>query len=230
MTLYLSASSIKDFLTCPQRFKYRTMASGSNIGTQEMAVGTVVHKLIEECWNNKTKWNTLKKELIKEHDFDSVGVDLINTCEKNFCNIFYPLLYKDDLIEHSFKIKLKEGVYLVGRMDRISKNRAIVIDWKTGYESYYTIKNDVQFIIYSYAFEKEFGRKPSTVACASLSDGKLLRYEYNKRNEETLFQNVIPQMIAQIKADIFYKSGVFHNACKNCSYVATCWDTEKDWR
>src|ERR1035437_1349168 len=69
----LSASAIRDYLSCPDKLKYRMLVSGEAIKTPQMILGTIVHRVIE----NYNMWNTYEEGIsLANHYLDEENISL----------------------------------------------------------------------------------------------------------------------------------------------------------
>lgn len=216
----LSASSIKDWLVCPQRYFWRTAHPELVVPTPAMYAGTIVHELLEKEWANP-KIEEVAKEKVKSEE--RIVSEKVLTSIHNYQKYLHMFSLKnDDLIEHHFNITLKKGVVLTGVIDRITTN-GILIDWKTNKINTYKLDTDVQFLIYNFAYKHLFKRNPTQVVMLNLYLDKITRLGIDaKRNEEILFDNIIPSIIRQIKAKNFPYNGVFSDSCRWCAYKDAC--------
>lgn len=223
--IYLSASSIKDFISCSRRFAYRVYQSDLAIATQEIAIGDIVHHAIENHWNDREAGFNFSYAESSKRDIDSIGKQQLDRCLTNYYDYHTQYLTLNDEIEYNFKYKLYDDVYLVGKMDRIIKSTNTVIDWKTGDSFVSTINNDIQFLVYYAVYKRLFGITP-TVLYINLNKNKTLAYRHNPKFEDELFNRVIPKILDVIHLKDFVKEGYFNNACKSCSFIQDCWKEE----
>jgi len=220
MSVYLSASSIRDFIVCSQRVLYRIKKPFPSVPNKEMIIGEVTHEVIEKGWRDRG----LAMSLVEKAGYNKnlLSADIENI--KFFVDIFFlnfsHYLAEDDLIEYSFKLNLYDDVFLVGKMDRISNGN--VFDWKTTARPPKRLDNDVQSIIYNYAYESLFKEKAASVNVASLSKGILIPYIRSEMHERELFDRIIPKMIRAIRNEWYEKSGLFNGSCYRCSYKLGC--------
>ena len=100
----------------------------------------------------------------------------------SFYRNFQHLLTEEDDAEKFFRIKLETDVLLVGKMDRVVKPSGLVLDWKTSASSISNINDDVQFLIYYYAYTRLYNKPPSLVAYVSLLNEKLISLNIERSN------------------------------------------------
>jgi RecB family exonuclease len=215
--IYLSASSIKDFISCERKYWYRRFASDRRATSIEAETGTVVHKAIEKYWNKpKQGYNYLSR--YKEPYDSKKAVRALDT----FYDKFQSLLSKDDLVEHEFSLPYSVGVDLIGMFDRVTP-MGIIYDWKTNNKLPVNLSSDPQFILYYYAYKNLHGKPPASLYFASLKFGRLVKFNYNKTKEDILLKEIIPDMLEHIDAEKFNPTGVFRfTTCKYCFFKEHC--------
>jgi len=174
----LSASLIKDYLSCRKKGFYRINHPEQAIKTDDMIIGEIVHKVIEEDWNKDMLFALEHAQKIKEGynivDPDPKRLNRLNRCIKNFFINFKYLIRNDDEIEKFFRVPFLEDIAIMtGKMDRVTKD-VIIIDWKTGGTFPKSIDNDIQFIIYYISYKQIYKEYPKKVFFVSLDKGKLI--------------------------------------------------------
>lgn len=225
MSIYLSASSISDFIKCPQKVMYRIKKTVPTIPSKEMTMGTIVHLALEKTWQDRDKAYKLihaegKKEGLAKADIYNMEFML----DMFFLN-FQPSLREDDKIEFNFKVPLHDDVYVVGKMDRISNGN--VYDWKTG-QTATNLAYDVQCIIYDWAHTRLFERSAKSICIASLKKGELIPYHKDSLYVDEVFNRIIPRMIRTIKSESYERLGLFNHSCFRCPFKVGCLEREKD--
>jgi len=82
------------------------------------------------------------------------------------------------LIEHSFKLPIMDGVYLIGKMDRVESD--VFYDWKTAGKppGRYELR-DIQFMFYWWAFRQLYGCDPRAIYYGYLMGGKCYNVNMN---------------------------------------------------
>lgn len=219
MSIYLSASSISDFIKCPQKVLYRRTKPFPEVRSKEMIVGEIAHKAIEVGWDNRQLALEVINRMSKENNLGAKEKGDLEFCIDVYFLNFRRLLNKDDLVEYNFKFPLHDDIFLVGKMDRIYNEN--ILDWKTGKVST-KLSSDPQCIIYDYAYRKIFGKEPSSICIASLSTGELIPYRSEKFKVKELFENIIPRMIKTIKTESYERLGMFNHSCFRCPYKLGC--------
>jgi len=217
--IYLSASSISDFIQCSQKVMYR-FSKTQQIPTKGMTVGRITHEAIEKGWNDKSMAYDVVKKLGSANDLarlDVIGMEFM--MDIFFLN-FRSRLGDNDLIEYKFKLPLYDDVFIVGKMDRISNGN--IFDWKTKSIIPKSLSNDVQCIIYDYAYEKIFHEPAKSINVCSLSKGSLVPYIKKDIYVDEIFENIIPRMIKTVKNNSFERTGMFNHSCFMCPYKQVC--------
>jgi hypothetical protein len=218
MKVYLSASSIKNFISCPKKCLYRVTQPDLEVPTKKSIIGRIAHKAVELGWDDREIAYKVIKEECKSSRLTKDDVISLQFYVDLFHLNFRPLLGKEDLIEHSFKLPIYDDVFLVGKIDRISNGN--VFDWKTG--KLPKAMNDIQCFVYDYAYSRIFKSKPKSVCMASLSEGNIVPYLGNKMYESEILDNIIPRMIKTIRERSYERLGMFNESCFKCPYKRAC--------
>lgn len=219
MSIFLSASSIADFIKCPQKVLYRRTKRVEEVPSREMIIGKIAHAAIEKGWSDRARaveivnyWS--KSERLSAKDKN----DLLFYVDMFFLN-FRGLVGEKDEIEYNFKLSLYDDIYLVGKVDRISNGN--LFDWKTGRVAT-KLSTDIQCIIYDYAYEKIFGKQAKSICLAALATGELIPYSRNDFYVKEVFDKIIPRMIKTIKNESYERLGMFNHSCFRCPYKSGC--------
>lgn len=220
MSIYLSASSIADFIKCPQKVLYRLKKTVPMVESKAMYVGSAVHLALEKGWNNRDKAQSIGRSEGKSKGLAKADLTNIEFYIDMFFLNFKQYVSDGDLIEHHFKVPLHDDVFLVGKMDRVSKGN--IYDWKTGSSFSKKTESDVQCIIYEYAYERLFSKKPASVCIAALGKGEIYPYKRDELYVAEIFNNIIPRMIKTIKNGSYERLGLFNHSCFMCPYRAGC--------
>lgn len=219
MSIYLSASSIADFIKCSQKVLYRRTKPFPEVRSKEMIIGTIAHRALEKGWKSKDRaYSIVHSEAKAEGLLKSDVVNLEFQMDMFFYN-FKHLVKEDDLIEYNFKVALYDDVFIVGKMDRISMGN--VIDWKTGRVAT-KLSNDIQCIIYSWSYNKIFENNPKSICVASLAKGELIPYVEDTMYVKEVFERIIPRMIKTIKTESYERLGMFNHSCFRCPFKVGC--------
>lgn len=217
--IYLSASSISDFIQCSQKVKYR-FSKTLQIPTKGMTIGRIAHEAIEKGWKDKGTAYEIVHRLGEANDLSHSDIGNMEFMMDVFFLNFKPSLSENDKVEYTFKLHLHDDVFIVGKMDRIANGN--IFDWKTSSRVPKRLDNDVQCIIYDYAYEKIFGEPAKSVNVCSLSKGNLVPYMKKEIYVREVFDNIIPRMIRTVKNESFERTGMFNHSCFMCPYKQVC--------
>lgn len=220
MSINISASLLNDYISCSRKAYYRVFKRDVAVPNKYMIMGTIVHDAIEKYWDNKDRAFRYVTAQTDERNLSNETDNLLTYVDTYF-NEFSKFIRKGDLIEKFFKLKMDNGVYLVGKFDRVSNG--VIYDWKTSSKPPRNLENDVQFIIYYHAYRKMYKKPPTAAFYASLAQGRLIPYSYNEFYYNELFNGVIPDLINDIKSKNFNREGIFKKGtCYFCSYKEDC--------
>jgi CRISPR/Cas system-associated exonuclease Cas4 (RecB family) len=225
---------MKDFDKCSSRYYYRINNPEYGVPSVPMKVGTLVHKVMESA--NTTTYKlayasgmTEIKKLGLEGEDKKFAVDKLDKSLNNYLTYFKSLTTAGDEVEINFRIPFDTNVNLVGRIDRLNKQRGMVIDWKTSTKDPFQINTDVQFLLYKYAFNYLYHKLPTSVLYANLFTGKLISLQDEGNVNYNNLQKVrIPSMVHRIKDGDFHLEGrKKKGVCENCPYKETCFRENK---
>jgi len=216
MSVYVSATAIKDYLSCSKKLYWRTNFPEVGVVNDYMKVGTVVHHAIELHWNDSMKCLHYLISNLKNIDHSHA-----TKCIGNFTDYFAPLLTEEDEVEVKFKMFLGDDTYLIGKIDRISNG--VVYDWKTARKPPRNIDKDIQFMIYYLAYKSMHEKAPNAVMYGALTSGTLINYTPDEHLLGVLQNEIIPEVVNSLKNNAFYKHGVFESStCYGCIYKEAC--------
>jgi CRISPR/Cas system-associated exonuclease Cas4 (RecB family) len=222
----LSATSINDFLECPQRFWYRTNHPEASKVSDHVVFGGVVHDAIE-------KFDNLDEALdwsLTEWDIKSQSGNFMPDKQvkkppksfkrmlKNYYNVIEPEIDGGEK-EVFFRLPWKgttEEIEVLGKMDRVTDS---VYDWKTGARkpSKYQL-HALQFYLYAWAYEKIHGRPPKAVYYGFLNSGSIIEVDIKPilmENVESTIDYVIENMDKDPIRVVGYQ-------CSGCFYKEIC--------
>lgn len=225
MSIYISASSIIDYLKCEKIVDFRINSPEKGLQNENMIVGTMVHQAIEKFWNSRDKGINDIKSQLAVLGFTSTIKKKAVTSITNFYDNYALLLSDKDLVEHRFRIKLHDDVFLVGKMDRVSDD-GIIYDWKTAFRPPDEIETDPQFIIYYTAYLKLFNKQPLSVLGVYLMQNKVVPYVPNQYYIDLLYNTIIPRMESDIRRKELPKSGRFKGVCDSCIFKKACFEDD----
>lgn len=220
MSIYISASGLLDYISCNRKSYYRIFKPIEPVKSLEQIRGTVVHKVLQEYWQDHSLAMQNIPTVAKQFGLQESELDNVRYFVHNFFDSFYGYVKDGDLIEHNFKLKLDNDVYLVGVFDRISDGK--VFDWKTTKKTPANLSGNIQFIVYNYAYNKLFNSKPVAMYYASLNDRKLVMYYDIEAYSNVLLNELIPSFIKDVRDKNFIRNGVFSGACYKCDWRSHC--------
>ena len=193
-----------------------------------MLMGSIVHRALELYWNDFDK----AIEYVNREKFPILNANNYGYMEKCTSNFFKNFKHrvsgKEVVIEQFFKLPLDDNVFLVGKIDRISDGN--IYDWKTSQRVPTDLDNDIQLMIYHYAYMRTYGKKPEGVFYGILSQGVLVPYKFNKFYFSELFDSIIPEVVDKVRNNSLNKDGLFRKgSCHRCPYIKHCvTDKEND--
>lgn len=220
MPIYVSASALKDFVSCSQKVYFRIFETGEAVPSREMKMGTIAHKVLEKAWNNERSAYDLVEKLCDDGGLDRTSRNSVHHFIGTYFERFNIMVQNDDKIEKRFKVKLYDDVYLVGVFDRVT--RGTVIDWKTTAKPPKKIDGDIQFILYDIAYNLIYNKPAEGLYLAALSDGSLVRYSESKQHSTVLMEQIVPEFVETVRKKSFKKEGLFNGACYRCPYKLQC--------
>lgn len=217
--IQLSASSIKDFISCEMKYYYRINAPEQAAETVELVRGKLIHEILEKGWRDRNSANKIASGL----RISNTNMDKIILWMDKFFENFRPLCKDTDNVEQFFKLPY-EGIKIVGKIDRIL-DADVVIDWKSSASKPRNLENDIQFILYDWAYTRMFGKRPSVMFIGHLPTGSLIKYEENPIFRKLLFDEIIPTMIGKIQSKSYAHTGIFQwvKQCDRCVFQEYCY-------
>ena len=225
MSIYLSASSIKDFISCSKKVEYRYKKPFPEVVSKGMLLGKITHYILETGWQDRDLANKILDGQASKHKLLKADRTNLSFYIDMFFLNFQPYLKDTDMIEHKFKIPLHDDVFLVGTMDRISNGN--IYDWKTTSRVSKSVSNDIQCIVYDFAYRSLFNKTASGMCIGWLPKGQLIPFVRDELYYREVSSNIIPRMIKTIKADNFERTGMFNHSCFWCQYREGCLGNRK---
>ncbi len=236
-TLTLSPSSVKAYEDCPLKFKYQKIMRVPQPPNTAFELGSVIHKVVEDMAQKKTKHEKVTKEecMKKLQESWETKTYLNRTDEGNAKSRAEKMIdtylewengTKNVLVgtEIAFEVEI-EGVTFKGRIDRLEKNpdgKLEIIDFKSGktVKTKKEVKTDPQLNIYAKAIEKLKNETPAKAT--------LFYVEQDTKREYDITQESLKDAMALIKTTIneildenFEPTPSFQ-ACMFCPYGAIC--------
>ena len=240
----LSATSIKDYVECQSKMRYRRMRLKGLPVSTALIKGGVIHDVIELYENSTitaeempyTYQETLTKRLMEPNvQFDRwSSVDkLLKSGQKLLRNY---LKYKQGEIlevEWSFEFDRNtvDGIpyQIIGRIDQVAiiDGLTSVVDIKSSRlkPTEFEIAGDYQFTMYALAYLMEHGAIPANVFNFHLESGSYIEYPRTK-SDIKLFcikMDKIVYELSEIKQwQDHHKDKGWH--CNRCMYREVCYD------
>lgn len=220
--LYLSVSSLRDYLACPKRFWWRSRKKSQPEINEYVLRGQIIHNAIETCDTLEDALEFAGNKYAK--DFLSAGIPQdVEKMLYNYYEKIEPVLEvrNPDNIELMFKVKWNSNTFIVGKIDRISSDKTKLYDWKTSFRtpSTHTL-HDPQFYVYQWAISKLYDVEPE-VYYGHLMSGKLFRVDIN----EKMWYN-IKYLINEVSGELQkrkYFPRVPGYQCESCFFKTVCW-------
>jgi len=222
----LSATSIGDFLECPQRFWYRTHHPEAAKLSDHVIFGGIVHEAIEKFDNfdDALAW-ALKEWELRSQDGNFMPDKQVKKPPKSFKRMlenYYKQI--EPMIEGGEKEMFfsfpwngrTEEIKIIGKMDRVTDTA--VYDWKTSGRkpSKYQL-HSIQFYIYAWAYRNIYGRD-AEVYYGYLNGGDLIRIDIKPALVDNVTET-IEYVIENMDKDPIRICGY---QCSNCFYREIC--------
>ena len=210
-------------MACSSQYYFRRYYKEEGVQTEPMAIGSAAHELIEKYWRNEKEALDKVESVCDKYSVKTRGK--VYLFVENFFKHFEPLVSENDSIEENFKVPMGDDIYMVGKWDRVIPG-GILFDWKTNKRTPNNIDKDIQFMIYHKSYWIKTGQEPRATYFASLNSGRLIRYNYNESYANILYNQIIPDMIANIREGRFSKEGMlkYFPPCNFCTFKEYCWN------
>ena len=233
--IYLSATLIKDFISCPHKVYLRTTFPDHAEITGDIFAGTIVHNALEKFWKNRDEaLNFVTEEILRNESILSggLGAKIITSINNFFSSPLVDLLSDADLIEHKFRLpfsSLSNKAFIVGKMDRITKD-GVIIDWKTSSRTPKTISGDPQMLLYFWAYRKLYAKNPAAILYASLYNDKVVEFTFDLPTYSYFINSIVPSIITAISKNRAEPLGMFNNSCYMCQFKQICKDVLSEYK
>ena len=210
----LSASKLKVYESCPKRYKLQYLIGQRGEANLWGIIGSAAHKAIELYYRDQTPIGVTLQERVNKHlTPDTEGFEYYHaTYQAIYASLqsFDPTLYKPVEMEKYFRLPYPNVdnpiCTLEGYIDVIGDT--YIVDYKTGGDtpSKKSLSDDLQFIIYYWAYNQLYGAYPKEIIYHRLRNHKQIRQ--SKFNLEKL-----DTIIHKFLTDTFEYD---MNACENC--------------
>jgi CRISPR/Cas system-associated exonuclease Cas4 (RecB family) len=209
----VSASRLKTFMLCPKKFWYRYFCENEEPANIYTMLGSSVHYAISEYFENGTQpeYSFMQKwdEISSGHNLDT-NVSLYRR-GLNILRDYRWYEEKPKFVEFEFNIPYpadKPFCYINGVFDQVYDWG--VVDMKTNNEkpTKPELDNDLQFIIYHFAYTQLFGRKPQKMIWRHLMTMEDI--EVNCDNKE----HILYEAVVSLLNNVYW----FRRTGKHCNY------------
>lgn len=171
----LSATKIQTYMTCPTWYKYRYIQGVSDRPNVYGLFGSAMHKAIEQWYSDGKDPHITLQEKMSDIHWDTQFIEQASRLTAQGHSMLDTL----DLAEHIpvdlekyFNLPYPNAENAIctiqGYID-VATDKYIV-DWKTGKEKPTKLNDNIQFIIYYWAFEQLYGKAPDYVVYHRLRD------------------------------------------------------------
>lgn len=230
--MYLSATSIKDYLSCPQKFEYRLQGEEQEANAYFVR-GIAVHETIEnqnlETTGEAKSWFLERfSELVNERNpefpyrntFSSMAQESYQMLD-NYYNIIHPSQPPIRQVELFFNVSIGE-IEFSGKIDQIRDGS--IYDWKTTMKPLDDVVRvaDYQFTLYDMAYKELYGEYPRHTYYGHLYEGKLIELERTQEDYDYLY-SVASQITVAIEEEIFPRNYDKYG-CFYCPFKHLCFD------
>ncbi len=244
--LRLSLSKTKTFLNCKKQFKYNYILKIPQKEQIYHTFGKFAHKILEDFHNAyingstnsfSVEMNIAWKNALNEFN-DKLTPELRKECW-GIVDSYLKKIYKQKkldilpevlLCEKEFNIELKEGITLVGAIDRIQKDKDgifHVVDYKTTKNKKYLKDDYFQLITYAFILLQDYPEIEKVRGSYSLlrHDFEDVTFEFSKQEILEIKDKYI-KYAEQIIKEVDYPANV-NNLCPWCPYADLCEDYKK---
>jgi CRISPR/Cas system-associated exonuclease Cas4 (RecB family) len=237
----ISASKIKTFKMCPRKYKHRYIDGIKDDSNISAVWGKSLHTAIQMKYlHNRNPIIVFQDEMIREFDhhntnnielrgeeyynkFIKLGKDILSKLD---WSLLVPMVYEDKMLLEQyfiFPFPFENPICQIeGYIDLIDQ-RGYVVDHKSGKEkpTEKMLNNDVQFIIYYWAYLQEFKTAPTTMYWHHLRTQTLYTVDVHGDFEYKCDQ--LKQDIQALLATELYHRKEHDSFCeKYCPYFNKC--------
>jgi DNA helicase-2/ATP-dependent DNA helicase PcrA len=235
-----SYSQIETFQRCPLQYKYMYILKVPSPPSGALAFGETIHKALQSFYEQFRQDRSVNLNyLLKLYDELWIPVGYSSKKEhkeklaagKDMLTNYYKTFHHQDLnilgIERNFKIKLDEGIYLTGKIDRVDNkgNENIeIIDYKTGSKpDERKLKKNLQFGLYALAAIDKglYGKDPVqiTLTFYYLQDMEKISMKKSFKEILTVKEDVLKTIETIKQSDFLPKVGPW---CDFCPFKMIC--------
>lgn len=238
----LSATRIKQYLTCPRQYRYVYVERLPVTLTPQLVFGKAIHQVLQQLhiWYLEndalpgqdeafTQFMELWREALRvgqpifteksgtPEQFETIAGPIIGNFLRRYGSL-PPLA-----VEFAFELEWRDHV-LCGIIDRIevADTGLVVVDFKTGKAkpTIASLNNDLQLTIYAYAVEQVFSVPVERVVFHHLRSDAEMPTTRDAGDFRHLLEAVLPSVVSGIEAGMFPPSYGFH--CNWCDFRERC--------
>lgn len=234
--MYLTATSLKDYLLCGFKFKLAHVDKlRKKIPKAILAFGTTIHAAIAKRFiENVSAPETFRKIWVVEDktQYEYSNGDDHKTLLQQGEQLLVEWEGHDETkklepisVEQSRYVEIANQVPFYSTIDFVGNEGRLLLDWKTAISKYpeHKAKLDLQLTAYAYILA-ELERVPEEVGFGVLIKKKLpeIQYLFASRTAEDLknFEKLVLNVWEQVKAEKFLKTPGFH--CSWCDFLPIC--------
>lgn len=228
----LSASKLKTFSSCPRKFMYEYVHRQEKVRNAYAAMGTAVHRAIDSTYNawrmnltardpREVYWETWASEVMNNAGMQveqKIMLDGLSMIEKYDFTRRTPL---DTEIE--FRLPFPNAIEPICEMHGFIDQ---MFDWgfvdlKTSKRKpmQFALDNDLQFIVYKWAFKQLTSENPSFVSWFHLRTQEDIPFNLSKDKTDFAL-HVIERILQAGESDTYDRC--IGESCVFCSYREVC--------
>lgn len=243
----LSATSVKDYVVCRSRMRYRQLRPTKTLVGTALIKGGAIHDTIEMYEKSEITAEqipyTYQKLLTSRLAMDNVVFSrwdstnkLLSSGQKMLQN--YLDNRRGNILDTEWSFEYDMGTpenipyQIIGRIDQIASidGQDCVIDIKSSREkpTPYEILGDYQFSMYALAYKLEYGNLPHKIYNFHLNSGEYIEYPRSNRDVAN-FRRKLDEIVVELSSiktwGEYHKDKGWH--CNSCMYRDICYDTDK---
>lgn len=241
----LSPSRANDFLSCPLRYRYRTIDQLPEDPSPAAIRGTLIHRVLEVLFDLPAEQRTMSEafDLLEEifettaaQDPDqaallsSAGMTATNSRSliEHYFTMEHPARIQPAHRELGIAAMIVDGFTIRGfidRVDRSSDGRIRIVDYKTGKAPRPGFESDAMFQMrfYALAWWRSTGEVPSMLQLLYLGSRDIVRYEPHEAELIATERKILAVRDAIHRSA---NAGTFHASpsklCQWCSFQSVC--------
>jgi len=234
--MYLTISSIKDFLLCPFKFKLSHIDRlQKKVPKAILAFGTTIHNSIATYYvEKKMPKDTFKaiwqEEAGKEYEYNGDTHEVLLEQGEKILEQWYSASetpHEATSVEKQRYIEIANQVPFWSTIDFTGEDGDLLLDWKTSSAKYpeSKVKLDLQLTAYSYVLA-ETEKMPAKVGFGVFIKKKTpeIQYLFSVRTKEDLknFEKITLKVWQDVQNEVFFKTPGMQ--CSWCDYLPICTD------